>query len=128
MKWEFIGLTALVLLLVYFLSSGPSIVGFAVLNDVPSFIPSDARNLRIVSDDFSHSYEYESGGEWHKAVLLVKGEGVNCVNVSESINDLRFYQFINGERVDVTDNESYGVEFFDQDFNGLTDSVCWRVP
>ena len=128
MKWELFGLVVFVFLLVYLLSSGPGFTGFAVISDVPSFIPNDARGLVIEGFPNGHSYEYESGGEWRKAFVLVNGDYDSCMNVSEGITDLRLYQVIDGERVDVTFNESYGVRFIDSDTNGLIDKLCWTMP
>jgi hypothetical protein len=105
----------------------PGILGFSVV-DVPSFIPYNAIGLKVTNTSDGYYYEYESSGEWRKAYLMINDGSRKCMNVSEGVEGLKLYQIIDGERIDITSNESYNVEFIDSDGNGGVDTICWTIP
>ena len=55
-----------------------------------------------------------------------------CSEISEELvesgADFRLYWIVDGEEIDVTDDERFDVHFVDSDGNGIDDQMCWTIP
>ncbi|MFC1705068.1 PKD domain-containing protein, partial [Nanoarchaeota archaeon] len=70
-----------------------------------------------ISSDEEYEGEYE-----YKNVL-------SYTDIKESEMDtIRLYWKVDGEMVDVTDDESFDIQFYDTNGNGLVDRISWITP
>ena len=78
------------------------------------------------SDSFAKKVKVSHRSNLHYTDIPVCSE--ISENLVESGVDFRLYWIVDGEQIDVTDDETFNVHFVDSDGNGIDDQMCWTVP